>query len=326
MIAPQRMCNGILLLALFALPLVAHAQAPSLSRVGVLSPGKPPPDNAFRQQEHFEAGLRELGWTPGSNIVVEYRYANGNLDRLPALAAELVRVPVNVIVARGLTIRAARDATPTIPIVMAADPDPVRSGFVVSLARPGGNITGLSTLAPDLEAKQLELLREALPSLVRVGVLANANSPNTEEMTRLEAARALHLALTETRINKSEQLAAAFAAMKQAGMGGVLFRYDLWFIDPKEVAALVRQYRLPTIHNLRQFVEAGALVSYGVDFAYLHRRSATYVDKILKGAKPADLPVEQPTKFEVVINLKTAKTLGLAIPRSVLTRADEVIE
>jgi len=156
---------------------------------------------------------------------------------------------------------------------------------------------------------------------VRVGVLANANSPNTEEMTRLEAARALHLALTETRINKSEQLAAAFAAMKQAGMGGVLFRYDLWFIDPKEVAALVRQYRLPTIHNLRQFVEAGALVSYGVDFAYLHRRSATYVDKILKGAKPADLPVEQPTKFEVVINLKTAKTLGLAIPRSVLTRA-----
>jgi putative ABC transport system substrate-binding protein len=327
MIAPQRMCNGILLLALLALPLLAHAQAPSLSRVGVLSPGKPPPDDAFRQQEHFEAGLRELGWTPGSNIVVEYRYANGNLDRLPALAAELVRVPVNVIVARGLTIGAARDATPTIPIVMAADPDPVRSGFVVSLARPGGNITGLSTLAPDLEAKQVELLREALPSLTRVGVLANANSPSTDDTARLEAAtRPLRLTITESRINRSEQLAPAFAAMKQAGVGALLFRYDLWFIDPKQVATLVREHRLPTMHNLRQFVEAGALVSYGVDFGYLHRRVATYVDKLLKGAKAADLPVEQPTKFELVINTKTAKVLGLPIPRSMLNRADALVE
>jgi putative ABC transport system substrate-binding protein len=234
---------------------------------------------------------------------------------------------VNVIVARGLTIRAAREATATIPIVMAADPDPVRSGFVVSLARPGGNITGLSTQAPDLEAKQLELLRQALPSLARVGVLANANSPNSEETTRLEAAtRALHVALTDSRISRSEQLAAAFVAMRQAGAGAILFRYDLWFIDPKQVAALVDQYRLPTMHNLRQFVEAGALISYGVDFAYLHRRVATYVDKILKGAKAADLPVEQPTKFELVINMKTAKTLALTIPRSVLNRADEVIE
>ena len=317
----------VLAVGLALVPLVAEAQRPSMPRVGVLSPGKPPPDDAFRQQERFEAGLRELGWTPGSNVVIDYRYAEGNLDRLPALAAELVRSPVNVIVARGLTIRAAREATAMIPIVMAADPDPVRSGFIVSLARPGGNITGLSTLAPDLEAKQLELLREALPSLVRVGVLANANSRITEETTRLQAAtRALHFALTESRISRSEQLAAAFAEMRQAGMGGVLFRYDLWFIDPKQVAALVRQYRLPTMHNLRQFVEAGALVSYGVDFAYLHRRVATYVDKILKGAKAADLPVEQPTRFELVLNMKTAKTLGLTIPRSVLNRADEVIE
>src|SRR5262249_42283184 len=181
----------------------------------------------------------------------------------------------NVIVARGLTIRAARDATPTIPIVMAADPDPVRSGFVVSLARPGGSITGLSTLAPDLEAKQLELLREALPSLTRVGVLANANSPSTDDTARLEAAtRPFRLTITESRINKSEQLVAAFAAMKQAGMGALLFRYDLWFIDPKQVATLVREHRLPTMHNLRQFVEAGALVSYGIDFGYLHRRVA----------------------------------------------------
>jgi len=300
---------------LLAAPLAAEAQAPSMPRVGVLSPGKPPPDDAFRQREHFEAGLRELGWTVGSSIVVDYRYADGNLDRLPALATELVRIPVNVIVARGLTIRAAREATATIPIVMAADPD------------PGGNITGLSTLAPDLEAKQLELLREALPSLSRVGVLANANSPSTEETARLEAAtRPLHLALTESRINRSEQLAPAFAAMKQAGVGALLFRYDLWFIDPKQVAALARQHRLPTMHNLRQFVEAGALVSYGVDFAYLHRRVANYVDKVLKGAKAADLPVEQPTKFELVINLKTAKVLGLTIPQSLLQRADEIIQ
>jgi len=327
MTTPRPTLTGILLLALFTVPLVADAQPPSVPRVGVLSPGKPPPDDAFRQQERFEAGLRELGWTPGSNIAIDYRYADGNLDRLPALAAELVRIPVNVIVARGLTIRAAREATATIPIVMAADPDPVRSGFVVSLARPGGNITGLSTQAPDLEAKQLELLRQALPSLARVGVLANANSPNTEETTRLEAAtRALHFALTESRISRSEQLAEAFAAMRQAGIGAVLFRYDLWFIDPRQVAALVRQHRLPTMHNLRQFVEAGALISYGVDFAYLHRRVATYVDKILKGAKAADLPVEQPTKFELVINMKAAKALGLTIPPSLLARADQVIE
>ena len=317
----------VLAVGLALVPLVAEAQRPSMPRVGVLSPGKPPPDDAFRQQERFEAGLRELGWTPGSNVVIDYRYAEGNLDRLPALAAELVRSPVNVIVARGLTIRAAREATATIPIVMAADPDPVRSGFVASLARPGGNITGLSTLAPDLEAKQLELLRQALPSLARVGVLANANSPKTEETTRLETeTRALHLALTESRINRAEELAPAFAAMRQAGMGAVLFRYDLWFIDPKQVAALVRQHRLPTMHNLRQFVESGALISYGVDFAYLHRRVATYVDKLLKGAQAADLPVEQPTKFELVINLKTAKALGLTIPQSLLARADEVIE
>jgi ABC-type uncharacterized transport system substrate-binding protein len=317
----------VLTVSLTLAPLVAEAQRSSMPRVGVLSPGKPPPDDAFRQQERFEAGLRELGWTPGSNVVIDYRYAEGNLDRLPALAAELVRTPVNVIVARGLTIRAARDATATIPIVMAADPDPVRSGFVASLARPGGNITGLSTLAPDLEAKQLELLRETLPSLARVGVLANANSPKTEETTRLETeTRGLQLALTESRINRAEQLAPAFAAMKQVGMGAVLFRYDLWFIDPKQVAALVRQHRLPTMHNLRQFVEAGALVSYGVDFAYLHQRVATYVDKILKGGKAADLPVEQPTKFELVINLKTAKALGLTIPQTLLGRADQIIE
>src|SRR2546427_10367968 len=160
---------------LFAVPLAAEAQAPNVPRVGVLSPGKPPPDDAFRQREHFEAGLRELGWTVGSSIVVDYRYADGNLDRLPALATELVRIPVNVIVARGLTIRAAREATATIPIVMAADPDPGRNGFVLSLAPPGGNTTGPSTLRPDPQAKQLERLRQALPSPSSVCVSANRN-------------------------------------------------------------------------------------------------------------------------------------------------------
>ena len=309
-------------------PLAAEAQQTGkVARVGVLSPGNPPPGDAFHQRERFEAGLRELGWTPGSNIVVDYRYAEGKLERLPALAQELVRIPVEVIVARGLTIRAAREATATIPIVMAADPDPVRSGFVASLAHPGGSITGLSTQALDSEAKQLELLREALPKLVRVAVLTNATSPDSQQTKQTEAAaQALRLQLTEFPISASEQLTAAFAAMKQAGMGAVLFRGTLWFIDATQVAALVRKHRLPTIHNLREFVEAGALMSYGVDFANLHRRSAVFVDKILKGAKPADLPVEQPTKFELVINLKTAKTLGLTIPTSVLLRADHVIQ
>src|SRR2546425_7703441 len=205
MIALRPTVTGILLVAFFANSLVAEAQRPSMPRVGVLSPGKPPPDDAFRQQERFEAGLRELGWTPGSNVVTDYRCADGTLDRLPALAAELVRIPVNVIVARGLTIRAAREATATIPIVMAADPDPVRSGFVASLARPGGSITGLSTQALDAEAKQLELLREALPKLVRVAVLTNATSPDSEQTKRAEgAAQMLRLKLRseERRVGK----------------------------------------------------------------------------------------------------------------------------
>ena len=313
----------VLLVAPFAAEPQPAAQVP---RVGVLSPGKPPPDDAFHQRERFEAGLRDLGWTPGSTIVIDYRYAEGQLERLPALAAELVRLPVDVIVARGLTIAAARQATAAIPIVMAADPDPVRSGFVASLARPGGTITGLSTQALDLEAKQLELVREALPSLGRVAVLTNAHAPDSQHTERLEAAaRALRFELTEFPISESAQLPAAFTAMHEAGMEAVLFRGTLWFIDAPQVAALVRIHRLPTIHNLRQFVEAGALLSYGVDFVVLHGWVATFVDKILKGANPADLPVEQPMKLELVINLETAKALGLTIPPTLLFQADEVI-
>ena len=311
-----------------AVPLTAEAQrAGRVPRVGVLSPGNPPPRDAFHQRERFEEGLRGLGWTPASNILVNYRYAEGKLERLPALAAELVCVPVNVIIARGLTIAAARQATTKIPIVMAADPDPVRSGFVASLARPGGNITGFSTQALDSEPKQLEFLSQALPSLTRVAVLTNANSQDREDMERLATApRTRRLELTEFPISGSDELAAAFASVSKARVTAVLVSPTLWFIDSKQLAALALQHRLTTIHNLRQFAEAGVLISYGANFAEIHKRSAVFVDKILKGANPADLPVEQPTKFDLVINLKTAKALGLTIPPSLLARADQVIE
>jgi putative ABC transport system substrate-binding protein len=307
---------------------VVQAQQPGrFARVGVLSPGRPPPDDAFHQSKWFEAGLRKLGWVPGANVVIHYRYAEGKLDRLPALAAELVRVPVDVIVARGLTIAAARQATAKIPIVMAADPDPVRSGFVASLGRPGGNITGFSTQALDSEPKQLELVREALPSLERVAVLTNADFPDRDDMKRIEAAaRKLRLELLEFPISGSEQLASTFAKMSDSRVGAVLISPTLWFIDAKQLATLALEHRLATIHNLRQFAEAGALISYGADFTELHRRSAEFVDKILKGANPGELAVEQPTKFELVVNLKTARALALTIPQSMLLRADEVIQ
>src|SRR5262245_60969955 len=319
----------VVTLCLILAPLAGEAQQTpgKVPRVGVLSPGKPPPDDAFHQRDRFEAGLRELGWTPGTNIVIEYRYAEGSLDRLPALADELVRVPVDVIVARGLTIAPARRATAKIPIVMAADPDPVRSGFVVSLARPGGNITGFSTQALDSEPKQLEFLREALPSLKRVAVLTNANSPDRDDMRRIEkVAKTLQLELTEFPISGSDQLATAFAEVSKARAGAVLVSPTLWFIDAKNLATIAVKHRQPTIHNLRPFAEAGALISYGANFAEIHKRAAVFVDKILKGASPGEIPVEQPTKFELVINLKTAKALGLTIPQSLLVRADEIIQ
>jgi putative tryptophan/tyrosine transport system substrate-binding protein len=318
----------VLAVGLLLTPLAEAQQTPGkVPRVGVLSPGKPPPDDAFHQRDRFEAGLRELGWTPGANIVIEYRYAEGNLERLPALAGELVRLPVDAIVARGLTIAAARRATAKIPIVMAADPDPVRSGFVASLARPGSNITGFSTQALDSEPKQLEFLREALPSLKRVAVLTNANSPDRDDMRRIEkVAGTLQLELTEFPISGSDQLATVFTEVVKARAGAVLISPTLWFIDARQLATIAVKHRQPTIHNLRPFAEAGALISYGANFAEIHKRAAVFVDKILKGVWPGEIPVEQPTKFELVINLKTAKALGLTIPQSILVRADEIIQ
>jgi ABC-type uncharacterized transport system substrate-binding protein len=313
-----------------AWPLAVRAQqSTKLPRVGVLSPGNPPPGDPFRQAERFEAGLRELGWQPGKSILIEYRYAEGQLDRLPSMAAELVRLPVDVIIARGQTVAAARDATSTIGIVMAADPDPVGNGFVRSLARPGGNITGFSTLAFELEAKQLDLLRQAVPSLARVAILTSGRTSaiSREQLDlRRAAAQALQIELIEVPISDSTQIGSAFSRMNEARVGAVLISGTLWFLNAGAVARLAIEQRLATISNLREFANAGALMTYGVSFGEIHRRSAAYVDKIVKGASPADMPVEQPTKFDLVINLKTAKTLGLELSPTLLATADEVIE
>jgi ABC-type uncharacterized transport system substrate-binding protein len=295
----------------------------------VLSPGSPPPADPFRQAENFEAGLRELGWQPGANITIKYRYAEGRLERLPAMAAELVALPVDVIVARGQTLAAARNATGSIPIVMAFDPDPIGNGYIQSLARPGGNITGLTTQAVELEAKWLALLGQAIPSLTRVGHLTKASSAasKTEQNMRREAAaRTLRLEVVPVTVDKADQLPAVFATIKDTKVGAILVSQTLYFVDIKVVATLALEHRVASIGSQREFAEAGALMAYGANIAGLHRRVASYVDKILKGAKPANLPVEQPTRFEFVINARTAKALGLAIPLILLTFADEVIE
>jgi putative tryptophan/tyrosine transport system substrate-binding protein len=311
-------------------PLIAHAQRSSkVPRVGVLSPGNPPPGDPFRQAERFEAGLRDLGWQPGKTVLIEYRYAEGRLDRLPAMAAELVSLPVDAIIARGQTVAAARDATETIGIIMAADPDPVGNGFAKSLARPGGNITGFSTQAFELEAKQLDLLRQAVPTLERVAVLTSGRpgAINIDQHNRRQAAaKALLIDLLEIPISDTAEVGEAFSKIGQARVGAVLISGTLWFADAATIAGQAIEQRLASITNLREFAKAGALMTYGVSFAEIHRRSAIYFDKIIKGANPADLPIEQPTKFDLVVNLRTAKSLGIEIPSKLLSTADEVIE
>jgi ABC-type uncharacterized transport system substrate-binding protein len=321
----------ILALSVTLAPLGVDAQQPAkIPRVGVLRPGNPPPGD-FGNREAFERGLRDLGWTPGTNILIEYRYGEGKLERLSELAAELVRLPVDVIVASSpVGVRASQQATRTIPIVMSTLPDPVGEGFVASLARPGGNTTGLTLDSEDLAGKQLELLKEALPKLSRVGVVRNPKSPGYDVARKQieAAARRFKLEVKDFPVSRPEDLAPTFAAMSQAGVGAILVRRDVLVVEPHrvEVVALAAQRRLPAMYNFRQFPDSGGLMSYGANVNDIQRRSARFVDKILKGAKPADLPVEQPTKFELVINLKTAKALGLTIPPSVLGRADEVIE
>jgi len=316
-------------------PLAAEAQQPTqVHRIGWLHPGlsrpAPHPSAESLQLEAFRQGLRDLSWVEGENLVIAHRWAEGKDQRFPALAAELVRLQVEVIVAGGPpAIRAAQQATRTIPIVMAATSDPVGQGFVASLARPGGNITGLSIMMTELPGKRLELLKETVPQSTRVAVLAN---PAFEVYPRYlqnltVAARALGLHLQVVEVRRAEELAPAFAAMPRERADALMVLADPLLMDTLlgQVADLAATHRLPAIYNWKMYVEAGGLMSYGPSLPDMYRRAATYVDKILKGAKPADLPVEQPIKFELVINLKAAKALGLTIPPTLLFQADEVI-
>jgi putative ABC transport system substrate-binding protein len=327
--AAARLAVSIVLLLAGSVAVLAQQPA-KVPRVGVVRPGNPPPAD-FRQREAFERGLRELGWTPGTSILIEYRYGEGKPERLSGLAAELVRLPVDVIVASAPQgVRAAQEATRTIPIVMSTLPDPVREGFVRSLARPGGNITGVTLDAEELAGKQLELLKEAVPTLSRVAVLRNLTSPGWDAAKRqIDAtASALRLEVHDFPVSRPENLAPAFLAMQRAGVGGILVRRDVLVLETRraEVVALSARQGLPAIYNFREFPDSGGLMSYGVNVYEVHRRAATFVDKILKGARPADLPIEQPTTFELVINLRTARALGLIVPQALLLRADQVIE
>jgi putative ABC transport system substrate-binding protein len=282
--------------------------------------------------EAFRQGLRELGYVEGQNLVIEYRYAEGRDDRLADLAAELVRLKVDVIVAvaGAAATRAVQHATRTIPIVMAGGIDPVGDGLVASLARPGGNTTGFSNLTVELPGKRLEILKEAVPQSARIAVLANPATAGYESaMNNLTvAARALGLHLHVVELRRADELDATFAAMTRAGADALLVVGEPLLLDSLRgrTVDLAATHRLPTMYSQKSSVEAGGLMSYGPSLPDMHRRAATYVDKILKGAKPADLPVEQPSKFELVLNLKTAKALGITFPPTLLIQADKVIQ
>jgi putative ABC transport system substrate-binding protein len=313
------------------LPVAAGAQQTAkIPRIGFLSPSSPSDSRTPLRFGAFRQGLRELGYLEGRTIAIESRWAEGKYDRLPGLAAELVRLKMDVIVTYSPpAIQAVKQATGTIPIVMGGVIDPVATGFVASLARPGGNITGLSLMAPELVGKQLEILREMVPKVTRVAVLGNPANAGTAPQLRQaqEAARALKVQLQPLEARGPNDIDTAFAAITKAGAGAVVVLVDAMFLDHRtRIADLAAKRGLPSIYGLSDFVEAGGLVFYGANDTERFRRAATYVDKILKGAKPADLPVEQPTKFEFVINLKTAKALGLTIPQTLLLRADQVIQ
>jgi putative ABC transport system substrate-binding protein len=310
---------------ILAAPLAAEAQtAEKVYRIGMLGSSSSDP-----LVEAFKQGLRELGYVEGRNIMVEYRSAEGRPDRLPDLAADLVRLKVDVIVASSQGAVAAKQATTTIPIVMPIITDPVRLGLVASLANPGGNATGFATQNDELPGKWMELVKETLPNASRVAVLFHPTYDGGVQLKASEAAaRSLGVRLQALKVERPDDFGPAFAAVqKNRAEALIISSSPLFYTHRARLVEFAAKNRIPTIYHQSEFVVgSGGLMSYGPDFHDLFRRSATYVDKILKGAKPADLPVQQPTKFELVINLKTAKALGLTVPPSVLGRADQVIE
>ena len=314
---------------LFALCVSAHAQQPTkIPRIGLLFTATP--SAAAARIEAFRQGLRELGYVEGKNILIEQRYAEGQLNHMNELAAELVRLKVDVIVTIGpAATRPAKEATTAIPIVMGVDDDPVGNGFVASLARPGGNITGLASLAPEIGGKQLELLKEIVPRLSRVAVLGTSTQPgNAQSLREAEvAAQALVVKLQYLDVLSPKDIEPVFRTASNGRAEAVLVvRASVFFSHRKQIVDLAAKRQLPAMYYTTEYVEEGGLMTYGVSITDLFRRAATYVDKILKGARPAELPIEQPTKFELVINLKTAKRIGLTISPNVLARADRVIK
>jgi putative tryptophan/tyrosine transport system substrate-binding protein len=311
-----------LLFSLLAAPLAADAQpAGKVPRIGVVIGGIP--------LLGFVEGLRDLGYVDGRNIVIEYRAFEGRAERFPEIIAEFVRLKVDVIISSSTpAVKAAKEATSTIPIVMAGLNDPVGAGLVASLSRPGGNVTGLTNIFTELSAKRLELLKETVPGVARVAVLWNSNHPGQPlafKQTQV-AAQALGVTALSVEVRRREDFESAFRRLAKERPGALLVLPDpVTMFHRKLITDFDAKNRLPAMYAAREWADAGGLMSYGTNFAEVFRRAATYVDKILKGAKPADLPVEQPTKFELAINLKTAKVLGLTIPPSVLARADRVI-
>ena len=321
---------ALVFVGLFNLLVAEAQQAAKIPRIGYLANWLAAnPD----QQEAFLQGLRDFGYVDGRNVVIEYRDAEGNLKRLPALAAQLVALKVDVIVAAAGTLPAlaAKQASGTVPIVFIAVGNPVTSGLVTSLARPGGNLTGLSALTPELASKWLELLKQAVPAVTRVAVLWQPGGMGDTDKEVLKqadvAARALGVRVQVVEARGPTDIDRAFSDMIRARANGLaVLSTPMFANERRRVVDLAAKSRLPAVYSFKNYVDAGGLMSYGSNAADLSRRAAAYVDKILKGAKPADLPVEQPTKFELVINLKTAKALGLTIPQTLLQRADQVIE
>ncbi len=325
--------GGIILplaLGILAAPPAPDAQqAPSIAKIGVLFASNPAP--AAHNREAFVQGLREHGYADGKNIVLELRYGEARAERISELARDLVSLKVDVIVtATDPAIAAVKQQTQTIPIVMAVSTDPVGTGFVASLARPGGNVTGLSTVSPELSGKRLELLREAVPGTSRVAFLWNPDVRGAvlDYKETEAAARSLRLQLQSVEVPRAEDLDRAFSAVTNQRAQALIVPglNPVVFANRRQIVSFAQRNRLPSMYAQKEFVDAGGLMSYGPSTTDMFRRAATYVDKILKGAKPADLPVEQPTRFELVVNLKTAKALGLTIPPSIMVRADQLIQ